>query len=231
MAVAGAAHAGAQVDASRPDAADTLTTGAARLGCPLDARQRQQFADYLALLQRWGRVHNLTAVRDHAGITTLHLLDSLAAVPALDRFADGRPLTVLDVGSGGGLPGVALAIARPAWQITCLDAVAKKAHFVRQVALEIGLGHLHAIHARVEQAPAAGAVVVVSRAFASLADFTRLSRHHLAAEGGVWLAMKGRRPDDEIAALPPDVQVFHVEPLHVPGLDAERCLVWMRPTA
>lgn len=214
-------------DASGQDAA--LAAGAGALGCPLSEAQLHRFADYLALLQRWGRVHNLTAVRDTAGITTLHLLDSLAAVPPLDRFAAGRSLRLLDVGSGGGLPGVAIAIARPAWQVTCLDAVAKKMHFVQQAALELGLGQLQARHGRVEQAPPANADVVVSRAFASLADFVRLSRHHLAADGAVWLAMKGRRPDEEIAELPADVEVFHVEPLQVPGLDADRCLVWMRP--
>lgn len=208
---------------------DALAAGAAALGCPLGDRQLRQFADYLALLQRWGRLHNLTAVRDSAGITTLHLLDSLSAVPPLDRFADGGPLRLLDVGSGGGLPGVAIAIARPAWRVTCLDAVAKKMHFVRQVALELDLPNLHARHGRVEQAPSVSADVVVARAFASLDDFVRLSRHHLATADGVWLAMKGKRPDEEIAALPADVEVFHVEPLLIPGLDADRCLVWMRP--
>lgn len=211
------------------DALATLVAGADALGCPLNDRQRQQFAEYIALIQRWGRVHNLTAVLDTAGITTLHLLDSLAAVRPLDRFADGRVLRLLDVGSGGGLPGVALAIARPAWQVTCLDAVAKKMGFVRQVVLELSLDHLQARHDRVERAPSADADVVVSRAFASLSQFVQLSRHHLAADRGVWLAMKGLRPDDEIAALPADIEVFHVEPLQVPGLDAERCLVWMRP--
>ncbi len=223
--------AGLEVSSSANVPEGGLGAGAKALGCPLDDRQLRQFADYRTLLQRWGRVHNLTAVLDSAGITTLHLLDSLAAVPPLDRVAGDRPFSVLDVGSGGGLPGVALAIARPTWRVTCVDAVAKKAHFVQQVALELGLAHLRAVHARIEQAPPAGANVVVSRAFASLADFTHLSRGHLAADGGVWLAMKGRRPDEELAALPSDVEMFHVEPLQVPGLDAERCLVWMRPAA
>lgn len=207
-----------------------LAQGAAALGCPLDERQLARFETYRRLLQRWGRVYNLTAVRDDADVTRLHLLDSLATVPPLDRWAQGRLLRVLDVGSGGGLPGVAIAIARPAWQVVCVDAVAKKVRFVQQVALELGLSGLHAMHARVEQAAPARADVVISRAFASLGDFVDLTRRHLAAAGGVWVAMKGRVPDDEISALPRSVDVFHVEPLQVPGLDAERCLVWMRPT-
>jgi 16S rRNA (guanine527-N7)-methyltransferase len=206
-----------------------LAQGAAALGCPLDADQLARFDAYRRLLQRWGRVYNLTAVRDDADVTHVHLLDSLAAVPALDRWAQGRSLQVLDVGSGGGLPGVALAIARPTWQVTCVDAVAKKTRFVQQVALELGLGGLRAWHARVEQAAPAHADVVISRAFASLADFVALTRRHLSPTGGVWLAMKGRTPEGEIAALPDSVEVFHVEQLKVPGLDAERCLVWMRP--
>jgi 16S rRNA (guanine527-N7)-methyltransferase len=118
----------------------------------------------------------------------------------------------------------------PDWSVTCVDAVAKKASFVRQVAGDLGLPNLRAVHARVEDMPATAQFdVVVSRAFASLADFTGWSRQRLAP-GGVWLAMKGRTPDDEAAVLPPDVSVFHVEPLRVPGLDAQRCLVWLKPS-
>lgn len=185
---------------------------------------------YLALLARWNRVYNLTALRDPAQMRTHHLADSLSIVAPLERHAGGRPLRILDVGSGGGLPGVVLAITHPDWQVTCVDAVAKKAGFVQQVALELGLPNLRAEHARIERLAPAGADVVVSRAFASLPDFCGWTRQHLAP-GGVWLAMKGRHPTDEIAALPPDVEVFHVEPLDVPGLDAERCAIWLRPTA
>jgi 16S rRNA (guanine527-N7)-methyltransferase len=117
---------------------------------------------------------------------------------------------------------------RPAWRVVCVDAVAKKASFVRQAAAELSIGNLCAEHARVEQLQLPPFDVVVSRAFASLADFTRLTCAQLAP-GGCWLAMKGRVPEDEIAALPAEVQVFHVEPLQVPGLDAQRCLVWLRP--
>ena len=205
-----------------------LQSAALALGCPLGATQADALLHYLALLSRWNRVYNLTAIRDEAQMGTLHLLDSLAVLAPLDRHGAGRALQVLDVGSGGGLPGVVIAIARPAWAVHCVDAVAKKARFIRQAALELQLQNLRATHARVERLPPAGADVVISRAFASLADFTGWTRHHLA-DGGVWLAMKGRAPDDEIAALPPDVAVFHVEQLHVPGLDAQRRAVWMRP--
>lgn len=185
---------------------------------------------YLHLLARWNTVYNLTALRDPSLMRSHHLADSESIVAPLERHADGRPLKILDVGSGGGLPGVVLAIHHPDWDVTCVDAVAKKAGFVRQVALELGLPNLHAEHARVEQLAPVGADVVTSRAFASLPDFCAWTRRHLAPQG-VWLAMKGRHPDDEIAALPADVEVFHVEPLQVPGLDAERCAIWLRPAA
>jgi 16S rRNA (guanine527-N7)-methyltransferase len=120
-----------------------------------------------------------------------------------------------------------LAVTEPNWDVSCVDTVGKKAAFVRHVAGELGLPNLHAEHARVEHLQRAPFDVITSRAFASLADFVRLTRH-LLAPGGVWMAMKGKRPDDEIAALPAGVEVFHVEPITVPGLDAQRCLVWMR---
>lgn len=198
---------------------------------PRSAAEREALlGQYLDLLAHWNRVYNLTALRDPALMRSHHLADSESIVAPLERQAAGRPLKILDVGSGGGLPGVVLAIHHPDWQVTCVDTVAKKAGFVRQVALELGLPNLHAEHARVEQLPSALADVVTSRAFASLPDFCAWTRHHLGPQG-VWLAMKGRHPADEIAALQAAVQVFHVEPLQVPGLDAERCAVWMRPSA
>lgn len=212
-----------------------LQEAAAAMGCGLTTEAASRLLAYLALLQRWNRVHNLTALRDPAAMWTHHLLDSLSIVAPLERWAgrrrprgEGRGLKLVDVGSGGGLPGVVLAVVRPDWQVVTVDAVAKKAGFVRQVGIELGLKNLEAQHARVERLASAGADLVVSRAFASLADFCRLTRQHLGA-GGAWAAMKGRRPDDEMAALPADVDVFHVEQLDVPGLDAERHLVWMRP--
>jgi 16S rRNA (guanine527-N7)-methyltransferase len=183
---------------------------------------------YLELLVKWNAAYNLTAVRDPALMRTQHLADCLAVVEPLRRqLGRGKPARVLDVGSGGGLPGVVLAMAEPAWEVTCVDAVGKKAAFVRQVAGDLALPNLHAVHARVETLDAPPFNLITARAFASLADFTRLTRA-LLAPGGLWMAMKGKRPEDELVELPPDVMVFHVEPLNVPGLPAERCLVWMR---
>lgn len=191
-----------------------------------DARQLQALADYLALLQRWNATYNLTAVRDPAAMLTQHLADCLAVVPPLQRHAAGGRL--LDVGSGGGLPGVVIATMMPAWDVTCVDAVGKKMAFVRQVAGTLPLPNLRAEHTRIEQLKQPPYDLITSRAFASLADFTRLTRAHLAP-GGVWMAMKGRAPEEETAELPSSVKVFHVEQLAVPGLEAQRCLVWMHP--
>ena len=203
-----------------------LSEGAAALGVTLSDEQRGQLLDYLALLGKWNKVYNLTAVRDPAEMLTHHLLDSLSIIAPLRRHTGGQPARLLDVGSGGGLPGVVIAICCPEIQVSCVDAVAKKAAFVQQVAVALRLPNLRGVHARVE-AVQDKFDVITSRAFASLADFTEWSAPALA-EGVVWLAMKGKRPDDEIAALPPGVEVFHVEQLQVPGLGAERCLLWLR---
>jgi 16S rRNA (guanine527-N7)-methyltransferase len=202
---------------------------ASQLGMVLSGEAAERLLGYLDMLQRWNATYNLTAVRDPDEMLTQHLADCLAVVApmrqALSPVAGPR---VLDVGSGGGLPGVVLAALCPDWQIVCVDTVGKKAAFIQQVALELKLGNLRAEHARVEKLAAGRFDLVTSRAFASLADFVRLTRHHLG-EQGVWMAMKGKRPDDEQGDLPGDVDVFHVEQLDVPGLHAERCLVWMRP--
>jgi 16S rRNA (guanine527-N7)-methyltransferase len=184
---------------------------------------------YLALLAKWNAAYNLTAVRDPGQMRIQHLADCQAVVAPLHRHLGAeRPARILDVGSGGGLPGVLLALADPAWSVTCVDAVGKKAAFVRQVAGELALPNLRAEHGRVEALQAPPFDAITARAFSSLADLVRLTRR-LLAPGGAWVAMKGQRPDDEIAALPPDIEVFHVEHLDIPGLDAERCLIWMRP--
>lgn len=201
------------------------------LGVHLEDAQRQRCAAYMGMLSHWNGTYNLTALRDASEMFTHHLSDCLAVLPHLAdhlgrREASAPPVKLLDVGSGGGLPGVLLAIARPDVQVCCVDTVGKKAAFIRQVAAELRLPNLRAEHARVEDLRSQHDVVT-SRAFASLADFIALTRDRLAP-GGVWMAMKGRSPDDERAALPEDIDVFHVEPLQVPGLDAERCLVWMR---
>ena len=204
-----------------------LRSGVQALGLVLSDTQIQRLLDYAALIQKWNKVYNLTALRDPADMLTHHLLDSLTAIAPLTRHTQGQPLRVLDVGSGGGLPGVVLAICMPELNVTCVDTVAKKAAFVQQVAVSLKLPNLRGLHARVESLTEPYQVIC-SRAFASLPDFATWSRSALA-EGGVWMAMKGKHPQDEIDALPQDVKVFHVEPLTVPGLDVERCMVWMRP--
>jgi 16S rRNA (guanine527-N7)-methyltransferase len=219
----------ASIQALRPE----LEQAAHALGLTLGDSQLTGLLRYLDLLKRWNAVYNLTAVREPDRMLRQHLVDCLAVVPALRREQAGRPggagLRLLDVGSGGGLPGVVLALVEPDLQVTCVDTVAKKAGFIRQVAAELRLPNLRAAHARVEALDASRPYdFVTSRAFASLPDFVALTRH-LLSPGGAWLAMKGTHPDDELAALPPDVEVFHVEPLAVPGLDARRCIVWMRP--
>jgi 16S rRNA (guanine527-N7)-methyltransferase len=214
------------------DLPERLRAGLVELGLALTDGQQRQLLDYLALLVQWNRVYNLTALHDPAQMLTHHILDSLAVIAPLRRYlhtaAQGRaqPVRLLDVGSGGGLPGVVIAICQPEVAVTCVDAVAKKAAFIQQAAGVLHLTNLAGRHTRVESL-AGPFDLIASRAFASLADFAVLSRGALA-EGGIWLAMKGKRPDAEIAALPSPVEVFHVEPLTVPGLDVHRCLVWLR---
>lgn len=212
-----------------------LEQGAARLGLPLSADQIDKLMGFLDLLQKWNKVYNLTSVRDPQEMMSLHVLDSLAAVPALQRHvaslgkAAGQRVAQLDVGSGGGLPGVVFAVCCPEVDVHCVDTVGKKAAFLQQVAVALKLPNLKGIHARVETLK--GPYEIVScRAFASLLDFTTWSRSAIAANG-VWLAMKGKHPQDEMDALGNNVKVFHVEPLSVPGLDAERCIVWAKPIA
>lgn len=204
-----------------------LRSGAQALGLALTDAQIQHLLDYAALIQKWNKVYNLTALRDPADMLTHHLLDSLTAIAPLRRHTQGQPVRVLDVGSGGGLPGVVLAICMPELNVSCVDTVAKKAAFVEQVAVSLKLPNLRGVHARVESLTDPYQIIC-SRAFASLPDFVTWSRSALA-DGGVWMAMKGKHPQGEIDALPMDVQVFHVEPLKVPGLDVERCMVWMKP--
>jgi 16S rRNA (guanine527-N7)-methyltransferase len=212
---------------------DRILEAGAKLGLHLGAQQAQLLADYLALIQKWTKVYNLTAVRDPEEMLTHHLFDSLSVIAPLQRqLADmgkGEGAKLLDVGSGAGLPGVVIAICCPTVKVDCVDTVGKKAAFIQQVAVSLGLKNLRGVHARVESLTD-GYDVVSSRAFASLVDFTTWSRS-VVGQGGVWMGMKGKHPSDELAALPSSVAVFHVEQLSVPGLDAERCIVWMRPVA
>ena len=218
------------------DVEQTLRDGLRTLGLDLDDQQVAQLLAYLAMIGKWTQVYNLTAVRNPSEMMTHHLLDSLAAVPHLNRQVKQMDLEngarLLDVGSGAGLPGVVIAICCPTVAVTCVDTVGKKAAFIKQAALELKLSNLVGLHRRVEQVTDSYDVIC-SRAFASLSDFIRWSADALAP-GGVWMAMKGRHPASEIDSLDrsiKDIEVFHVEQLMVPGLDAERCIVWARSTS
>ncbi len=198
----------------------TLASGLNQLGLDLPADAQQKLLAFRDLLLKWNKTYNLTALRDPAQAISHHLLDSLAILP---HVGDG-PL--LDVGAGGGLPGIPLAIARPPLSVSMVDTVQKKATFLQQAAIELGLKNVAVHHARVEEMRGQYAQIS-SRAFAEIGLFIELTRH-LLAPGGRWLAMKGVRPDDEIAALPTDIVVEKVIPLHVPGLDAERHLILLK---
>lgn len=204
-----------------------LRTAAVHLQLDLSERQLDQLLNYLGLIVKWNKVYNLTAVRDPDEMLVQHLFDSLAAIGPLRRQTGGRGIRLLDVGSGAGLPGVVIAICCPEVQVHCVDTVGKKAAFIQQAAAQLQLPNLRGVHDRVENL-AGPYDVICSRAFASLPDFVVWSGGALAQQG-VWLAMKGKHPEAEMAALPATAEVFHVEQLDVPELSAERCIVWLRP--
>lgn len=202
-----------------------LNDGIKALHLDLNAQQVEQLLDYLALLNKWNSVYNLTSVRDPMQMVTLHLLDSLAAVPA---FAGAR--NVLDVGAGGGLPGLVLAIARPDMKVSLIDTVHKKTAFLNQVKAELGLGNVSVYTMRVEQLQVKQPFdVITSRAFADLSDFVNWSGH-LLEEGGQFIALKGVAPAEERERLPEPWKVSKLQPLEVPGLGAERHLVFIAKT-
>ena len=209
-----------------------LSLGVGSLSLNVSDPQQRQLLSYMALIQKWNKVYNLTALRETQEILTHHLLDSLSAVsPLLGHIAKTKgdanaDIELLDVGSGGGLPGVVIAICCPNIRVTCVDTVSKKAAFVQQVAASLRLSNLRGVHARVESLTGPYDVIC-SRAFASLPDFVSWSAAALS-DGGVWMAMKGKLPEAEMAALPSLAEVFHVEQLQVPGLEADRCMVWMK---
>jgi 16S rRNA (guanine527-N7)-methyltransferase len=197
-----------------------LAQGLDGLGLDIDAGTQQKLLDYLALLEKWNKVHNLTAVRNPEEMVTLHLLDSLSALPHI------KGERLLDVGSGAGLPGIPLALVRPWLPVTVMDSSHKKASFMRQVKAELGIANLEVVCGRVEKfRPDVRYDMVISRAFSDLAEFLRLTSH-LCADRGLWLAMKGVYPYDELAQL--KGYTAEVTPLKVPGLDAQRHLVLLK---
>jgi 16S rRNA (guanine527-N7)-methyltransferase len=204
---------------------DALAAGIAALRVDLPADAQARLLAYVELLAKWNRTYNLTAIREPARMITHHVLDALAILPHLPQRAT---LNLLDVGSGGGVPGLPLAIARPGWTLTLLDANSKKTTFLTQAAIELATGNVSVATARVEAyTPHAPYDVIVSRAFSELADFASGAARHLAP-GGVLAAMKGVHPDEELAQLPPAFEVTGVPAVDVPGLDAARHLVLMR---
>ena len=203
-----------------------LKNGVDKLDLGLGAEQQEKLLDYLALLNKWNKVYNLTAVRDPMEMMTLHVLDSLAAVPA---FKDAQ--NVLDVGAGGGLPGVVLAIARPDMKVSMIDIVHKKTAFLNQVKAELELGNVTVYTKKVQDLQVKTPYdVITSRAFADLSDFVNWSGH-LLAEGGRFIALKGTAPAEERERLPDPWKVNELQPLQVPGLDAQRHLVFIGRTA
>lgn len=203
--------------------AQLLAQGLARLRLPLPPETQQKLLDYVTLVQKWNKVYNLTAVRGTDKILTHHLLDSLAVAPHIAGVK-----TLLDVGSGAGLPGVPLALALPDVHVTLLDSNHKKAAFLQQTVIELKLGNAEVICARAEKLPPQQQYeVVVSRAFCALAEFVAQAGG-LVAPGGTLLAMKGVLPEGEIAQLSGTFQLSRVKPLTVPGLDAERHLVFLK---
>jgi 16S rRNA (guanine527-N7)-methyltransferase len=204
--------------------ADQLSAGVKALGLEISAEAQVKLLAYLALLDKWNRVYNLTALRKPGEWVTHHLLDSLSVLPYI------RGPVIADVGSGAGLPSLVLAVVRPDWQVISVEAVDKKAAFQRQVAAELALANVKVEGCRVEElALENGADTVISRAFSNLNDFVNLTRS-LLKPGGQWVAMKGKKPREEIGLLPDDIRVVDIVQLNVPGLHAERCVVIMDKT-
>ncbi len=209
-----------------------ILVGARSLGLSFSEAQAERLVRFARLLLRWNAVHNLTALRNPDEVLTHHLLDSLAILPRLASIFGQRAISVLDVGAGGGLPGIPLAVAKPDWRITVLDKVAKKVAFLRQAKLELGLHNVECVHSRAEDFAGRPYDLVLSRAFASLEDFVRVSRHLIAPEGR-WAAMKGAYPKAEVEALArafPSVRVEDVVKLDIPRLAAERHLILLLPS-
>lgn len=209
-----------------------LRQAAQALGVQLQGDHIDTLLTYLQQMQRWNKTYNLTALRDPELMLVQHIFDSLSVVPSIQAIAAAQgktELKIVDVGSGGGLPGVVLATSCSTWNVHCIDAVEKKMAFVRQMSAVLGLSNLQAHHVRIEKAEPFQADIVISRAFASLVDFVNLSERHVGATGQI-LAMKAKHPTDEVAELEEKTnwRVDRIEELTVPELQADRCLVYLK---
>jgi 16S rRNA (guanine527-N7)-methyltransferase len=203
-----------------------VASGLRSLGLSLSDAACAKLDAYVALLAKWNRTYNLTAIREPARMVTHHVLDALAVLPHLPQRAEMR---LLDVGAGGGVPGIPLAIARPEWHVVLVDSSGKKATFLTQAAVELALPNVRAVATRVEELENEPQFdIVIARAFADLRTFAQSSARHVAPAGALY-AMKGAYPAEELAALPPSIEVVAAPKLRVPGLDAERHLIVMRP--
>lgn len=205
-----------------------LIKGLEEIGLNASPQQITLLLKYQSLISQWNKVYNLTAIRDPLEMLSHHLLDSLAVIPYLLENTQNQAIRLMDVGSGAGLPGAVIAIMCPQIDVTCVDTVAKKAAFITQASLNLGLKNLHGVHSRVEQYKTQSFDVVCSRAFASLADFTNLTMFHVKQDTGFWFALKGKYPDDEISALPKEVYVHTNQKIKVPLLDADRCVLVLK---
>jgi 16S rRNA (guanine527-N7)-methyltransferase len=214
-----------------PRALQTNLDEAARaLHVALSAEQSERLLAYVTLVQRWNAVHNLSASGDVETLLSQHVVDCLALVAPIAARIGRDGVQALDAGTGAGLPAVVLAIALPNWAVAAVDSVAKKVAFLRQVAGELGLPNLRPVHARLQECTLeARCNVITSRALGSLRQLVEQTRH-LIRPDGFWVAMKGHYPEREVRDLPANCQLFHVEPLAVPGVAGARCLVWMKPS-
>lgn len=205
------------------DFKEQLKTGLTAMGLELSTAQQLMLLEYVALLKKWNSTYNLTALRDESKMISHHILDSLTLLPYVKHAG-----SMMDVGSGGGMPGIPTAICRPDLQITLLDSNTKKTTFLQQAVIELGLNNVTVASGRVEAMHDKKVDVVTSRAFAELHDFIALTKH-LLNENGYWAAMKGVYPYEELENVPKNIEVYQVDKLDVPTLGAERHMVLMRP--